>query len=113
MRTPLLFVVFFSLAACSKSPDPNTAPAQPRNGPIAATTPLAVATASGEVTAVDAATGKVTIAHGPVAALNWPEMTMSFRVEGVDLTTIRPGDRVEFEFRSEGMNATIIKLTKQ
>jgi Cu(I)/Ag(I) efflux system protein CusF len=55
----------------------------------------------------------VTIAHGPVAALNWPEMTMSFRVEGVDLTTIRPGDRVEFEFRSEGMNATIIKLTKQ
>jgi hypothetical protein len=46
MRTPLLFVVFFSLAACSKSPDPNTAPTQPRNGPIAATPPRARATAS-------------------------------------------------------------------
>ena len=41
--------------------------------------PAAVAFASGKVEAVDATAGTVTIAHGPVDALKWPAMTMTFK----------------------------------
>lgn len=33
---------------------------------------------TGTIQAVDAGSGKITIAHGLVAALKWPAMTMSF-----------------------------------
>jgi Cu(I)/Ag(I) efflux system protein CusF len=116
MKTILLSLALASLAACSQSPDTTASmPTHQPNVPPTATMPttaVSVATANGEVTAVDTAAGTLTIAHGPVAALNWPAMTMSFRVEGVDLNAVHPGDQVSFEFRSEGMTATITKLTK-
>jgi Cu(I)/Ag(I) efflux system protein CusF len=40
----------------------------------------AVHQASGKVTKVDRSAGRVTIAHGPVASLKWPAMTMAFEV---------------------------------
>ena len=116
MKIPLLTAVLVTLVACSPSPDATTPmPTHQPNVPPAATMPAStasVATANGEITAVDPAAGTVTIAHGPIAALNWPAMTMSFHVEGIDLSAVQVGDQVSFEFRNEGMTATITKLTK-
>jgi Cu(I)/Ag(I) efflux system protein CusF len=55
--------------------------------------------ASGKVTKVDRAAGRVTIAHGPVASLKWPAMTMAFEVKDKALfDKLQPGASIEFSF---------------
>jgi Cu(I)/Ag(I) efflux system protein CusF len=55
--------------------------------------------ARGKVTKVDRAAGRVTIAHGPVASLKWPAMTMAFEVRDKALfDKLQPGASVEFSF---------------
>lgn len=55
--------------------------------------------AEGTVTAVDTAAGKVTVAHGPVASLKWPAMTMGFQVKDKQaLNALKKGDKVRFSF---------------
>src|SRR3546814_1881067 len=65
-----------------------------------ATSPTASAT--GTVHSVDASAGTVTIDHGPVDALRWPAMTMTFQAPDVELGAIEKGDQVSFEFTSTG-----------
>jgi len=46
---------------------------------------------------VDLESRVLTLAHGPVADLGWPAMTMDFGVDGaVDLAAVEPGDRIHF-----------------
>lgn len=67
--------------------------------------------ASGKVTRVDAAKASVTIAHGPVASMNWPSMTMSFRAKDkAMLNKIKPGDEVRFSFVQSGKDHTITEI---
>jgi len=55
--------------------------------------------AEGTLTAVDAASGVVTISHGPVASLKWPSMKMDFLLANPSLVAgLKPGAAVEFEF---------------
>ncbi|MGH8433647.1 MAG: copper-binding protein [Pseudomonas sp.] len=68
------------------------------------------AQASGTIKAIDAQKSTVTIAHGPVASLKWPAMTMGFKATPEQLTQLKAGDQVAFEFKSEGMAATIISI---
>lgn len=59
--------------------------------------------ASGTVRKVDAAKGSVTFAHGPVKSLDWPAMTMGFRVKDKALLDkLAVGQQAEFEFVQEG-----------
>ncbi|HCY64240.1 MAG TPA: efflux RND transporter periplasmic adaptor subunit [Oxalobacteraceae bacterium] len=52
----------------------------------------------GVVEKVDASSGMVSINHGPVASLNWPAMTMEFKVaNSALLEQLKPGARVAFE----------------
>lgn len=65
--------------------------------------------ASGIVTKVDQAGGKVTISHGPVPSLNWPAMTMNFVVKDKALLGRLPsGRKIEFEFVQQGRDYVII-----
>lgn len=71
----------------------------------AASAPMAAATgvhtAEGKVEAVEP--DGITISHGPVPALKWPEMTMGFgKPDPKAFADIRPGDTVRFEFRPGG-----------
>src|SRR5260221_11605275 len=53
---------------------------------------------TGKVLSVDAASGHVELAHDPIASLQWPAMSMGFQAEDKSqLSSIKPGDRVEFE----------------
>ncbi|CAN7400229.1 copper-binding protein [Acidovorax sp. LjRoot118] len=57
---------------------------------------------------VDAKAGRVTLAHEPVASLNWPSMTMGFKVkESALLNKLTEGKRVEVEFVQEGKDYVI------
>lgn len=67
--------------------------------------------ASGKVTKVDKAGASVTIAHGPVASLKWPAMSMSFKVKDkATLDKVKNGDQVEFSFIQSGKDYTITQL---
>jgi Cu(I)/Ag(I) efflux system protein CusF len=61
------------------------------------------------VKAVDAANGKVTLAHEPVKSLNWPAMTMGFSVKDKALFDNLPVDKkVEVEFIQQGSDYVVI-----
>lgn len=55
--------------------------------------------AEGKIDAIDAKAGTVSIAHGPVASLKWPAMTMDFMLANSALIgTLKPGAAVAFTF---------------
>jgi Cu(I)/Ag(I) efflux system periplasmic protein CusF len=59
--------------------------------------------ANGTIKKIDAKTGSVVISHGPVSSLNWPPMTMGFKVKDKDLLAKLIIDKkVDFGFVKEG-----------
>jgi Cu(I)/Ag(I) efflux system protein CusF len=64
--------------------------------------------ATGIVTKVDAAAGKVTIDHEPIKELYWPSMTMDFAVrDKALLDKLGAGKKVNFEIAKQGANYVI------
>jgi Cu(I)/Ag(I) efflux system membrane fusion protein len=64
---------------------------------------------NGSVEAMDWAHAKVTITHDPIASLNWPAMTMDFRVaDPALLQPLKPGQEVEFELVEESAGEYVI-----
>jgi Cu(I)/Ag(I) efflux system protein CusF len=61
-----------------------------------------VANADGTIKAIDTTKHTVTISHGAVPAVQWPPMTMAFSATADQLTGLKVGDRVTFEFRMAG-----------
>lgn len=56
----------------------------------------------GVISAVNVKGAKATIAHGPIAAIGWGKMTMTFAVEKpVDLAAFAAGDKVHFLLKEE------------
>ena len=50
----------------------------------------------GVIKSVDAKAGTITLHHGPIAALNWPAMTMTFKAAPDALKAAKPGATVTF-----------------
>jgi Cu(I)/Ag(I) efflux system protein CusF len=68
--------------------------------------------AVGVVKSVDAGTGKVTLAHGPVKTLNWPAMTMTFGIKDkslLDKLSVGKHVQVAFEKQGDGFVITSVK----
>ncbi len=64
--------------------------------------------ATGTVKSVDAAAGKLVIAHDPIPALKWPAMVMDFRLTEKTLAgKVKAGDKVKFELK-EGDNSVYL-----
>lgn len=107
------------LAACSGAPDADSLATAPAAGAMEMDEPASdhakmdqkpvkTASASGKVVAVDVVAGKITLAHGPVAALDWPAMTMSFSATPEHIAAVSIGQEVDFEFSSDGNTITRI-----
>jgi Cu(I)/Ag(I) efflux system protein CusF len=106
------------VAACSAAPSgdaavPATAPTRAAMADAGKPAPTQQASATGTIEAIDMVAKTVTIAHGPVPALQWPAMTMTFQAPGIDLAAFKPGDRIAFEFSAQGMKATVIALKRE
>lgn len=54
----------------------------------------------GVIKKLDAKTGSVTLQHGPIAALNWPAMTMPFKIDPKLLQGMKVGQKVSFTVKS-------------
>lgn len=64
--------------------------------------------ATGVVKKTDPARNAVTLAHGPVKSLDWPAMTMTFKVRDKALFNGLTVDRkIEFNFVQEGKDYVI------
>ncbi|HUR39760.1 MAG TPA: copper-binding protein [Verrucomicrobiae bacterium] len=123
MKRFVLLLAVLSIAGCNRTPEPAVpaaqAPAPAAAEPASPATPPPApaeskrATATGVVESIDATAKTITIAHGPVDALGWPGMTMAFQAPNTDLSAIKAGDNVTFEFDSTGMDGTIVSITKQ
>jgi Cu/Ag efflux protein CusF len=67
--------------------------------------------ASGTITKVDPAAGRVTIAHGAIQALKWPAMTMAFGVsDKALLDRAQPGKKIDFEIAKQGTSWVITEI---
>ncbi len=63
----------------------------------------------GSIEAIDFAHTTVTLAHGPIASLQWPAMVMDFRVqEPALLQAFKPGQKVIFEIAEESAGEFVI-----
>jgi|JI10StandDraft_1071094.scaffolds.fasta_scaffold45766_7 Cu(I)/Ag(I) efflux system protein CusF len=124
-------LVTLLLAACSQTPGNETAAAKnatadndmampaakhaemtapPKAAADAMAQPAKTASATGMVESVDAAAGKIVIAHGPVDALQWPAMTMGFKATPEQIAAVKVSQKVRFEFQAQGMDATIAQI---
>ena len=65
----------------------------------------------GTVKKVDLASGKVTIAHGPIPTMKWPAMNMTFTVKDKALLgKLSQDKKVEFEFVERGSDYLITSV---
>jgi Cu(I)/Ag(I) efflux system protein CusF len=60
----------------------------------------ATAEGVGQIKSVDAKAGTVTIHHGPIAALGWPAMTMTFKATPEALQAAKAGQTVKFTLKT-------------
>jgi Cu(I)/Ag(I) efflux system protein CusF len=70
----------------------------------------AVNRTTGVVKGIDATMGTVTLAHEPVPALKWPAMVMPFKISPNLAKGLQVGQKVDVEFESQGMSATITSI---
>jgi Cu/Ag efflux protein CusF/putative intracellular protease/amidase/uncharacterized Zn-binding protein involved in type VI secretion len=72
--------------------------------------PAAVA-GIGVIKAIDTANHTITVRHEPIAALDWPTMTMTLKVASPDLLTQATiGDRIAFTLYPDDDNSIIISI---
>ena len=107
-----------ALAACQKkaetaSPAPHSSDMSANMADMPMASAMQHGIAAGTVTAVDAATGKITLDHGPMSGLNWPAMTMGFTAKAEQLAGIKVGDKVDFEIDWDGKTGKITMMHRQ
>ena len=82
---------------------------QAKPGASVAAPTLATHRGEGSIAAVDPARSTVTLAHGPIASLKWPAMTMDFRVKDPALLrTLKPGQKIAFDVIEESAGEYVI-----
>ena len=65
----------------------------------------------GVVKSINTADGVITFAHEPIKSLNWPAMTMGFKVKDKAMVDkIKPGDKVEFTFVQAGKDYVVTEI---
>lgn len=69
--------------------------------------------ATGVITAVDSKAKTVTIKHGPIPAVGWPAMTMTFTATpSAPLSGLKIGDKVKFSVRIAGGKNQVTAISK-
>ena len=72
------------------------------------------ASGAGTITAVNVTGRKVTLDHGPIAAIKWPAMKMEFpAAASVDLSKVKVGDKVRFTLSGSGKSYTVQAISPE
>jgi Cu(I)/Ag(I) efflux system protein CusF len=110
LQTALFVAALFAASLQQPSNAGNTSPASAQSMQSQTTAVGTRASATGRVMIVDATAGRITISHGPVAALKWPAMTMAFKATPAQMAAVHVGQKVDFEFVSKGMDGTLTRI---
>lgn len=94
-------------AAAAQAPAQKSPPPKSTSGQPAA---VALARGTGVVKGLDPASSRIIISHEAIPAVQWPAMTMSFRISKELATGLKVGQKVEFEFVPADMDGTITKV---
>lgn len=69
------------------------------------------ALSQGTIKKIDAAAGRVTIAHGPLENLHMSAMTMTFKVQDAKwLEKFKPGDKVRFRVEESKDDYVVVRI---
>ena len=75
--------------------------------------PGAVHKVSGTVKSVDQSAKTVTLDHGPVKTLNWPAMSMTFKVDDkVPMEKLKQGSKVDVDVVQRGKDYVVTAVNK-
>ena len=92
----MLALAVFAAAATTGAPAAAQHAGHGEHGAAPATVPTVEGT--GVVKKIDAKAGTVTIDHDPIRALNWPAMTMAFKVpDKAVLEQMKVGSKIRFQ----------------
>lgn len=106
MKSALMIAAVAALLSTASA----AVPALAHQGEDHAPVPQAVE-GDGVVKAVDVRAGTVVIAHGPIAALKWPAMTMKFKVESAAvLDGVTVGKTVHFWLKNVGGKPVVARI---
>jgi Cu(I)/Ag(I) efflux system protein CusF len=68
----------------------------------------------GVIKAIDAKAGTLTIQHGPIPAVAWPAMTMTFKAKPATLLKgLKVGEAIAFDCTVRGMAADVTAVRPQ
>ena len=85
--------------------------ARPAGAGGATTSPAALIEGVGRVEQLTA--DRVTLSHGPIPAVQWPAMTMSFQLAEPGLARgLKPGDRVTFSFEQRAGGPVVRRIAR-
>ena len=88
-----------------------SAPAFAHTGHQAAAAAPQSAEGQGVVRAINARAGTITIAHGPIASLRWPAMTMTFRVQPATLLRgVTVGRTIHFVLQNQNGRPVVVQI---
>lgn len=92
------------------SPISVTLPAMAHSGEVHAAAPQ-TAQGDGVVKGINLQSGTVTLKHGPIAALKWPAMTMTFKVESPALLNgVTVGEKVNFVLKNDNGKPVVSEI---
>ena len=67
----------------------------------------------GVVKAIDTTAGTITLSHKAIKELNWPAMTMSFKVARPELLKdVTVGEKVHFSLQGHDMDQTVTAISQ-
>ena len=77
-------------------------------------TPAKKGQGTGVITAIDAKANTLTIKHGPIPAVSWPAMTMTFKANPPSLLKgLHVGEKIGFDVTTHGMAAEITEVRRR
>ena len=102
------------LSGCDKKAESSKPEASPdAMGSMAMPTEAKMVKSAGTVTAIDPASGKITLEHEAIPAVEWPAMTMGFKSKPELLAGIAVGDKVDFDLTVSGNAGEVTSIKKR
>lgn len=103
-----------TLSGCDKKADaPKVEVSPDAMGDMAMPVDAKMAKGTGTVTAIDVASGKLTLEHDAIPAVEWPAMTMGFTAKPELLKDIAVGDKVDFDLMVSGSAGEVTSIRKR
>ena len=118
MKKPLMIAAMMAapafLSGCDKKAETPSAEASPdAMEDMAMPAAPKMVKSTGTVTAIDPASGKITVKHDAIPAVEWPAMTMGFAAKPELLAGIAVDDKVDFDLTVSGNAGEVTSIKKR